>query len=72
MSNSTKTNSWLYGEGVDVRPIPEEIANQRIKLLQEHLEVLVETAYTDRDNIRVNDVIKAIKYWQKLKTNEGI
>jgi hypothetical protein len=72
MNHSTKTNFWLYGEGADVKPIPEEIANQRIKLLQEHLEVLVETAYTDRDNIRVNDVIKAIKYWQKLKTNEGI
>jgi hypothetical protein len=72
MNHSTKTNSWLYGEGIDVEPIPEEIANQRIKLLQEHLEVLVETEYTDRDNIRVNDVIKAIKYWKKLKTNEGI
>ena len=68
----TRKNEWLYGEGVEVKPIPEDVANERIEQLRLHLDVLLETAYTDRDNLRINDVMKAIKYWQKLKTNKGI
>lgn len=67
-----KSNEWLYGKDVEVKPIPEDVANERIEQLRSHLDVLLETAYTDRDNLRVNDVMKAIKYWEKLKTNKGI
>ena len=67
-----KNNCWLYGEDVKVPTIPEEVADKRIELLHEHLERLLEVGYTDRDNMRINEIIKAKKFWNQLKTNEGI
>ncbi len=67
-----KSNLYLYGTGVKVEPIPKEIAEHRIKLLNNNLNVLLDVDYNKRDNVRVNDIMNAIKHWRKLRDGESI
>ena len=60
------TDIYLYGEEVEVEPIPAEISMRRIELLQEHLEGLLKVDYRHRDLERVQAVIKAINFWESL------
>lgn len=65
-------NDYLYGTGVKVEPIPKEIADERIKKLNDNLHILLDVNYNKRDNIRVNDVMSAINFWHKLKQGDSI
>ena len=61
-----KTNEYLYGESIDVAPVPEEIIMRRVEILEEHLDELLSVHYTERDGMRCTAVINAIKFWREL------
>lgn len=61
-----KDNSYLYGEGVEVPEIDSYAIMKRIELLKEHLEELLEHSYHTRDSDRVNAILKAINFWEKI------
>ncbi|HID92536.1 MAG TPA: hypothetical protein EYP60_00435 [bacterium (Candidatus Stahlbacteria)] len=68
-----RTNTELYGKGVVVPNVPDNVANFRIQLLKENLRILVyHTHYKNQDNALIKDVQEAIDFWNKLKTGEGI
>ena len=64
-----KDNSYLYGDNVEVPTIPQDIIDKRVELLKAHLEKLLNHSYYTRDTTRVNKVIKAIDFWEKINDN---
>lgn len=60
------TNDYLYGEGVEVPNIPEDIVMRKLELLNDHLTELLVVPLLERDGPRVNAVIKAIKFWRGI------
>lgn len=60
-----KTNLHLYGTE-DVPPLPRKAINARIKLLKEHMNELLK-APNAVGTTRVNDVVAALNFWEKLK-----
>ena len=65
------TNEYLYGTN-DVVPITEEVADYRIAMLQVHRDKLLEVKREHREYHRLNDVVKAISFWEKLKQGKTI
>ncbi len=63
------TNLELYGRE-DVPPIPEHVANFRIALLKENLKKLTSVHWTAQDNSVINNIIKAIGFWERLRDGE--
>ena len=61
-----RDNSYLYGKGVDVPEIPQEVIDERIKLLNENLAKLLAVAWYKRDGARCNAIYKAIQFWTKI------
>ncbi len=61
-----KTNCHLYGEGVDVPKLDNDVMLKRIDLLSENLRKLLDHSYWTRDGGRVNDVLKAIDFYRNL------
>ena len=64
------TNSYIYGEDVEVPEIPGEIICLRIELLNEHLAELLNVHWSIRDRVRVDAVLKAIDFWSKINEAE--
>jgi hypothetical protein len=56
-------DEFLYGKGVVPPSIPDSVVKERIRLLENHLEVLLDHTYYDRDTMRVRAILKAIKFW---------
>jgi hypothetical protein len=66
IKKSTKlTNEYLYATS-DVPQIPQEVIDERIRLLNENLERLLEVHWLRRDSARVNAVLKAINFWETI------
>ena len=65
-----KTNSYLYGEGVEVPEIDSYVIVRRIELLKEHLDDLMEEHYLERDTEKVRAILKAIDFWSKINEKE--
>ncbi len=61
-----KTNKYLYGSDVEVPSLDAEVIMRRIELLSDHLSELLEHSYHTRDGERVDAVLKAINFWQKM------
>ncbi len=61
-----RTNEYLYGEGVEVPEIPQDIIMRRVETLKENLSVLLDQSYYTRDSARCNTIIKAIEFWEKI------
>jgi len=61
------SQSYLYGENVDVPEIDPLMVARRLELLKDNLERLLEHSYFTRDYDRVNAVLKSISFWEKLK-----
>jgi len=61
-----KQNSFLYGDGVEIAPVPHGVIDERITALQKHLKILMDVEMMERDNNRINAVSKAISFWNKL------
>jgi len=64
--NQKKKTEYLYGEGVHVEPIPQEVIDYRIKMLNFHLTKLLEVDMMERDSARINAVLKAIDFWRDI------
>jgi hypothetical protein len=65
------TNLELYGRE-DVPRIPETVANFRLALLEERLEVLLSVHFMEQDNTLINEVMKAKAFWTALRDGETI
>ena len=61
---------YLYGEDVIAPPIPLEVSERRIKLLELNLEKLLDHSFHTRDGRRCNAVIKAIDFWRNINKGE--
>lgn len=60
-----KTNSYLYGVD-DVPEIPKEVIDARIVILTKHKNKLQTVHREHRAYSQLNDVIKAITFWENL------
>lgn len=65
-----KNNKWLYGEDTPP-PIPSDVISKRVAILKQHLKELLAVVYHKRNMAQVNDVLKAIDFWQKLGDTEA-
>ena len=65
------TNLYLYGTK-DVDPIPDSVIDSRLELLRAELKKMVNVHFMAHDNQRMNDVGKAIEFWEKRRDNETI
>ncbi len=61
-----KSNSYLYGEDAEIPEIPAEVIVRRIEILNEQLEEELDKHYSVRDNARVNNIAKAIVFWETI------
>ena len=61
-----KDNTYLYGDYIDVPEIPSDIVMRRIELLNDNLAELLEVHYLNRDTVRCNTIIKAVRFWEKI------
>ena len=68
--NQMKANSYLYGDSVEVPPIPKEVVEARLKALSEHLTKLLDVHWSLRDSVRCNDIMKAQSFWQNINKKE--
>jgi len=60
-----KNNYYLYGDAT-VPEIPKEVVKVRIELLKSNLATVLAVSYAIRDSNRVNDIVKAIKFWENI------
>jgi len=65
-----KNNERLYGEGIEVPEIPEEIIMRRVELLNDHLSELISIDYMDRETRRIDEVLNAVNFWLKINKKE--
>ena len=63
------TNEQLYGSGIFVPPVPREIVEYRVALLEKNLEKIMRD-FPDVENHILTEVQNAIKFWKKLGDNE--
>lgn len=61
-----KDNSYLYGDDVDVPEIDSYVVARRIELLNDNLAELLEEHWLKRDAKRINDIQRAIKFWEMI------
>jgi hypothetical protein len=62
-------NKELYGTD-DVPPIPKEIADERMVLLQANLEREVDKPFSEHNPSLQLEIMKAIRFWKKLSRQE--
>jgi len=64
------TNLELYGTE-DVPKVPRGVCDKRIGLLRNRLGDLLSVHFMSHDNNSINEVQKAIKFWQQLRDGEN-
>lgn len=67
-----RTNSYLYGEAVEVPVVSKAMCEKRIKLLKINLEKQLDKPYMVRDNNKVKHIMEAISFWNALKNGENL
>lgn len=60
-----KTNSYLYGEEKPLE-IPGEVIQDRLDKLETMLSKLLEVNLLQRDDARINTILKAINFWATI------
>ena len=60
------TDRYLYGTEEEVMEIPEEVIVRRVELLRANIDELLKVHYFERDNERINKVLKAIEFWTNI------
>jgi len=65
MTELEEENLEIYGT-TKVTPIPAFIVDERVALLQAHLEELVSVHWMDQNNYSINKALAAIKHWKKI------
>ncbi len=63
-----KKQEYLYGD-VEVCTIPEDVIMRRVEALKDHLDELLKIDYSARDFNRVNNIVKAISFWENINEN---
>jgi len=63
------TNLELYGTD-NVPPVPKEVADKRIEMLKANLATDVRKHYSEQDNHIQSEILKAIRFWQRLSNQE--
>lgn len=64
------TNMELYGTD-NVPPVPKEVAEARIDLLQSRLRVLLKDSWNgEQVSYDIRKVLQAIDFWQQMSTGE--
>ena len=63
------SNEYLYSTE-DVPRVPEEICDERLKLLETHMRKLLDVHFMEQDNQKMNSILKAQKFWMALKLGE--
>ena len=66
-----KSNKELYGTE-NVPQVPQEIANKRLELLRIRLHDLLSVHYMEQNTHLINEVQKAIKFWEALRDGDTI
>ncbi len=64
-------NQYLYGEDAEIEPIPNELLVRRLEALNDNLRELLTKHYFDREEMRINAVIKAIDFWENINNGEN-
>jgi hypothetical protein len=59
----------LYGTD-NVPRVPAEVANPRIEMLKERIAYLRTQPYSEINNYTVNEALKGIKHWTRLRDGE--
>jgi len=62
---------YLYGINEEVPEIPEDIVRGRVSILNYNLGKLLEVDLEKRDSIRINKIIKAIRFWGNINNEES-
>ncbi len=65
------SNQYLYGEDVEIEPIPNELLVRRLEALNDNLRELLTKHYFDREEMRINAVVKAIDFWENINNGEN-
>jgi len=60
------SDEYLYGSDVEVPKLDAEVVMRRIELLSDNLSELLDHSYHIRDTKRVDAVLKALKFWQRM------
>lgn len=55
------TDKELYN--CEVAPIPQDIVDERVKALDEHLKLLMSQSWKTRDNHMVSKILNAKEFW---------
>ena len=63
-----KTTEYLYGSSKPL-PVPQEVIDHRVKLLNKELTEEQAKHYFERDISRVHQIVKAVKFWETINDN---
>jgi len=65
-----QSNEYLYGKDIVVVKVPQFVIDERVALLKENLAKLMDHSYYTRDGVKVNKVLDAIKFWEKINDRD--
>ncbi len=66
-----RTNLEVYGT-VNITPIPKEICNERISILERKLEELMLCHWTNQDTKEIKQTGIDLEFWKRMRDEEGI
>jgi len=69
MKEFDSKTEYLYGDYIPTR-IPKDIIKDRILNLNKNLTEVLNVDFMDRDSVRVNKILDAIKFWEKFLKDE--
>ena len=63
-----KTNTQVYGVGVNPTPIPQVIIDERLTILNKRLGTILTVPYLERDEELVRQIQGHIRFWQNINS----
>ena len=63
------SNLELYGTE-DVPPVPKFVADERIEILEHHLEEQLALPFQEQNNFTQTKILVAIRFWKKMSNQE--
>ncbi len=62
-------NLYLYNTQL-IPEIPQDVIDGRLRLLDEHLTILLDVEMMKRDDKRVAAVLKAVSFWSSINSKD--
>jgi len=62
-------NMYLYNTQL-IPEIPQDVIDGRLRLLDEHLSILLDVEMMKRDDKRVAAVLKAVSFWGSINSKD--